>query len=237
MVLACGLAALTANVGCSLSLQGPSPGRPKHEVPRCDTGKGLLVLDSAMGAVTGMVAVSLLGGGEGGPGAIFGILSAASIGAAVRGNSEVNRCRAALDSYEKYVRGEAPVNERASRATTRAEILEAARRKVAAGASTGPAATAISARPASSASSAPSAPSAPSVAPRPARPAVATAPAAPVATRPATPASAPPVQQPVQQPVQPSAPATSTAPRATTPSPPATAKEDSPWSDFWREEP
>ncbi|MBK7536260.1 MAG: hypothetical protein IPI49_12995 [Myxococcales bacterium] len=234
MVLACGLAALTANVGCSLSLQGPSPGRPKHEVPRCDTGKGLLVLDSAMGAVTGMVAVSLLGGGDGGPGAIFGILSAASIGAAVRGNSEVNRCRAALDSYEKYVRGEAPVNERASRATTRAEILEAARRKVAAGASTGPAATAISARPASSASSAPSAPSA---APRPARPAVATAPAAPVATRPATPASAPPVQQPVQQPVQPSAPATSTAPRAATPSPPATAKEDSPWSDFWREEP
>ena len=88
--------------GCGFGISGPDPDQPRSKVPICDTGKGPVVLDGAMAAVSGIVAISLL---ESEPVAALLPLSIGAIylAGAMRGNSNANKCRKAMGDYESYM--------------------------------------------------------------------------------------------------------------------------------------
>ena len=89
--------------GCAFGLSAPDPDRPRSERPKCDTGKGLILLDGLMAATAGVVAISLAGETE--PAVALLPLSVGAIyaGGAMRGASNVNKCRKAMAEYESYV--------------------------------------------------------------------------------------------------------------------------------------
>lgn len=91
--------ALTSVAGCSLALSGPDSNRPKNRSPECDTGKGLVGLDGVVGSVFATSALVALTEDEQGIAAVTGLLAAAYIGAAIKGNTSVNECRSALAAY------------------------------------------------------------------------------------------------------------------------------------------
>src|SRR5678815_5121244 len=89
---------------CSFSLQGPDPNRPRNEVPKCDTGKGLVVLDTLVAVGAGVATLAVLGNTAEAstaliPAAIGGVYGAG----ALLGNSSVNACRAEMANYETQV--------------------------------------------------------------------------------------------------------------------------------------
>lgn len=92
--------ALTSVTGCSLALSGPDPKRPRNRAPQCDTGKGPVTLDAVMGSILGTGALIAASDDEGGVALVTGLLAAAYLGAAIRGNSTVNDCREAIAAYE-----------------------------------------------------------------------------------------------------------------------------------------
>jgi hypothetical protein len=85
--------------GCSLSIQGPAPDRPRHVIPSCDTGKGSVALDGVMGSLLAIGGISALS--EDSEGAGLALLATAGlfVASAVRGNSAANECRAAYSEY------------------------------------------------------------------------------------------------------------------------------------------
>lgn len=85
--------------GCSLALSGPDPGRAASEVPRCDTGKGLVGIDGVVGGGLALGSLVALGADEPETALISGVFAAAFIGAAMRGNRVANECRAAFAAY------------------------------------------------------------------------------------------------------------------------------------------
>jgi hypothetical protein len=88
--------------GCAFSISGPEPDRPRHKMPRCDTGKGLVALDGAMAAIAGVAAVSVAS--EEPALALLPLaLGSIYVGGAVRGNNNANKCRAAMGEYESYI--------------------------------------------------------------------------------------------------------------------------------------
>lgn len=93
------MASSVAASGCSFALSGPDPARPRNEVPECDTGKGLVALDGLIGGSFAIASLGLLGAEEGTGAAITGLIAAAFIGSAVRGNTTVNECRQAMTEY------------------------------------------------------------------------------------------------------------------------------------------
>lgn len=92
--------ALTSVTGCSLALSGPDPRRPRNRTPQCDTGKGPVTLDAVMGSILATGTLVAISEDEGGAGLVTGLIAAAYLGAAFRGNSTVNDCRAAIAAYE-----------------------------------------------------------------------------------------------------------------------------------------
>lgn len=88
--------------GCAFGLSGPDPDRPRSQAPKCDTGKSLVALDGVVAATAGVIAISVAGDTE--PAVALLPLSIGAIYAAgaIRGNSNVNKCRAAMAEYESY---------------------------------------------------------------------------------------------------------------------------------------
>ncbi len=84
--------------GCSITLSGPDPNRPRASAPRCDSGKGLVVLDSVLGTVAGLVAIGVAGAGDSAA-LVPAAMGVAFIAAAVHGNMVVDSCRAANDEF------------------------------------------------------------------------------------------------------------------------------------------
>ena len=89
----CWLAVMLLLSGCAFGLSGPDPDAPRSKRPNCDTGKGLVALDGAMAATSGLVALSIAGDSE--PAVALLPLAIGSIYAAgaIRGNINVNGCR------------------------------------------------------------------------------------------------------------------------------------------------
>lgn len=88
--------------GCAFGIDGPDPERPHSQIPRCDSGKGLVVLDGVMAATTGVVALSLVDTEEPAVALIPAALGALYIAGAVTGNRAANRCREAMTDFESY---------------------------------------------------------------------------------------------------------------------------------------
>jgi hypothetical protein len=97
------LALILALAGCSLSISGPSSARKPGEPPSCDTGKGLVALDSLMAIGLGIGGLVALGDDQG-TGAIALVSAALFTAAALHGSSNVDKCRAALDQFAKETR-------------------------------------------------------------------------------------------------------------------------------------
>ncbi len=72
-------------------------------MPKCDTGKGLVVLDGVMAATAGVVALSLAGENESSLALLPLGIGALYVGGAVSGNTKVNKCRQAMADYEDYL--------------------------------------------------------------------------------------------------------------------------------------
>lgn len=88
--------------GCAFGLSGPDPDRPRNQPPKCDTGKGLVVLDGVVAATSGILALSLAGDTEPAIALLPASIGALYLAGAITGNSKVNRCRAATSEYEQY---------------------------------------------------------------------------------------------------------------------------------------
>jgi hypothetical protein len=78
---------------CSLGITGPSPDRPRREVPKCDSGKGLVALDGLVGTSLAFAGIAVMGGGDTGPGAALALAGGAFLLSAVHGNGNANACR------------------------------------------------------------------------------------------------------------------------------------------------
>jgi len=89
-----------ALAGCSLALSGPKPDRRLSERPDCDTGKGNVVIDGLVGSGLAIGTLVAAANDSSQAGIVLGLLSAVYIGSAVRGNTVVNECRAAFDSFD-----------------------------------------------------------------------------------------------------------------------------------------
>lgn len=98
--------ALTSVTGCSLALSGPGANRPRDRAPQCDTGKGLVALDGVVGSVLATGALVAVTDDESSLALVSGLLAVAYLGAALRGNSNVNECRTALAAYDGERHGE-----------------------------------------------------------------------------------------------------------------------------------
>jgi outer membrane biosynthesis protein TonB len=102
--------ALLALLGaCSFALSGPQPNRPRGTAPRCDTGKGLVVIDALTAAGLGITGLALAGNHEGDAAVLPLALGAAFVGAAVRGSNAVDACRRDMDAYANEQRPDEPI--------------------------------------------------------------------------------------------------------------------------------
>lgn len=102
------LAVLLLVPGCAFALSGPDPDRPRNQVPRCDTTKNLVVLDGVMATALGVVALSLVTADESAVALLPAAVGALYVGGAIRGNNNVNACRAEIDNYTMAM-GQRPV--------------------------------------------------------------------------------------------------------------------------------
>ena len=93
------LAVLALVGGCSFALSGPDPDRPRNQAPRCDTTKGLVVLDGLMATAMGVVALTLVDTEEPAIALLPAAIGALYVGGAIRGNSNVNACRTEMDGF------------------------------------------------------------------------------------------------------------------------------------------
>jgi hypothetical protein len=71
-------------------------------MPKCDTSKALVALDGAMAMTTGLVAVAIAGDTEPAVALLPLSVGALYLAGAIRGNSNVNKCRAAMMEFENY---------------------------------------------------------------------------------------------------------------------------------------
>jgi hypothetical protein len=85
--------------GCSLTLSGPDPNRPRNNRPACDTSKALVALDGALAATTGLIAIGLATNGDGGAAVAPALIGSAFLLSAVHGNNTVDACNREMDSY------------------------------------------------------------------------------------------------------------------------------------------
>ena len=104
--LAFSLAVVLLGSGCALAVSGPSPDRPRNEVPQCDTGKGLVAADGLWGTLFGVSSLAAFSNEETGVGVALGGITALFIASAMRGNNAANDCRNAFNEYNVAIRDE-----------------------------------------------------------------------------------------------------------------------------------
>ena len=103
------LLACLCSTGCALTLQGPAEHRPRNKPPECDTGKGLVTLDTITGVGLSVLALGLASSNnDGGPAAVSALVAASFFGSAIHGNNNVNECRKAMLDYGSEAPIEAP---------------------------------------------------------------------------------------------------------------------------------
>jgi hypothetical protein len=93
--------------GCSLTLSGPDPNRPRQNRPTCDTSKALVALDGALAATMGIVAIGVAGN-DGGAAVVPALLGSLFLLSAVHGNSTVDACNREMDSWAATVNPATP---------------------------------------------------------------------------------------------------------------------------------
>ena len=108
--------------GCALAITAPDPERPRLEIPKCDTGKGLVIADGLWGTLFGVAALAALANDESGPGVALGGVSALAFASAVRGHKAADNCRAALDDYQAAVREDVTTREIAAARRARERV-------------------------------------------------------------------------------------------------------------------
>jgi hypothetical protein len=89
--------------GCSLTLSGPDPNRPRNNRPACDTSKAMVALDGAMAAALGLVAVGLASNNDGSSAVAPALIGSLFLVSAIHGNSTVDSCNRELASFENSV--------------------------------------------------------------------------------------------------------------------------------------
>jgi len=89
--------------GCSLTLSGPDPNRPRTKPPVCDTSKSLVALDGVMAATMAIVGVAAASSNNGSEAVAPALLAAAFIGSAIHGNNLVNDCHREMDGYDQMM--------------------------------------------------------------------------------------------------------------------------------------
>jgi hypothetical protein len=87
--------------GCSLTLSGPDPNRPRSKQPTCDTRKTLVALDGVMTGALAIIAVAAASNNDGGAAVAPGLLAAAFLGSAIHGNNVVNACHQDFEAYDQ----------------------------------------------------------------------------------------------------------------------------------------
>jgi hypothetical protein len=97
------LVVMTLLAGCGFGLDGPDPQRPRAQMPKCDTGKGAVVVDGLMATVATIVALSLVANDEPAGALIPAGIGAAYIGGAVHGSRAVDECRKAMDDWSEMM--------------------------------------------------------------------------------------------------------------------------------------
>lgn len=91
--------ALGLVAGCSFALTGPDPRAPRTQEPKCDRDKTTVVLDSVLATAAGVTTLAVGADSGGGAAIIPALLGSVFVGAAIHGNTVVNRCRAANEEY------------------------------------------------------------------------------------------------------------------------------------------
>jgi hypothetical protein len=175
-------------------------------MPKCDTSKALVALDGAMALTAGLVAMTIASDTEPAVALLPLSVGAIYLAGAVRGNSNVNKCRKAMGEFEDYTAARDTLPP-----TQRDEVGDDSepRRR------TEP----VVAPPPERIKELPVAPPVAATPPAPVQEKVAPP---PVAVKPAAPAPAPAAKAPT---------ATAKAPAAKQ----APKQADDEWSDFWRE--
>lgn len=87
--------------GCSLTLSGPDPNRPRNKPPACDTSKALVAIDGVLAATMGIIAVAVASNNDGGAAVAPALFGTAFVASAVHGNNTVNACQRDLESYDQ----------------------------------------------------------------------------------------------------------------------------------------
>jgi hypothetical protein len=195
--------------GCSLTLSGPEPTRPRDRPPECDSTKGFVASDIVLGSALALGGLVAIGQEAGGEAAIPLAAATAFYLAAARGNGVANDCRTAMAEYGTFLAERMGVDD---------DDEDGAPPPRAVGASAG---AARARRPVPPMPGNP-----PPVAPpiRAREPERAREPDAA-----GNPIAAPPERAPAGEPAKPAKPAK--------PPPPPPAPADDPWSDFWQEAP
>src|SRR5688572_31602562 len=89
-----------------MAIGGPDPDRPRNEVPKCDTGKGLVAADGLWATVFGVSGLAAIANDEAGVGIALGGIAALFVASAARGNRVANECREHFESYNVTIREE-----------------------------------------------------------------------------------------------------------------------------------
>ena len=93
-----------AATSCALTLDGPKPRRARIEVPRCDTGKGLVAIDGVAAGLSSLGAAIALDEEQALATVLATGLAITFVASAVSGHRRVDRCRAAFGEYEAAIR-------------------------------------------------------------------------------------------------------------------------------------
>lgn len=89
--------------GCAFSISGPPPDRPRNQIPKCDTGKGLVALDGVMATTSGIVAMAFVANDLGAAALLPLAIGAVYLGGAIHGNKAADECRVAMDEFESSI--------------------------------------------------------------------------------------------------------------------------------------
>lgn len=94
--------------GCSFTMTGPDPNRPKSKAPTCDSSKAPVVVDGVLAAASGITALAIVSGNNGAAAIAPALFGALFIGGALHGNTIADKCQAANDEYASYLSKQRP---------------------------------------------------------------------------------------------------------------------------------
>ena len=94
------LLAIVLMSGCAFSISGPPPDRPRNQIPKCDSGKGLVAIDGVMATASGLVALAVVSNDGGAAALLPLVIGAVYLGGAIHGSRAADECRVAMDEFE-----------------------------------------------------------------------------------------------------------------------------------------